>query len=174
MGDYRGFAETRGRIDAPVATVFEFLDDQANLSAHMSQSSGMMLGSTMDIHMEPDHTRRVGSAFGFTGKVLGVPLKVEEVVTGREAPTRKTWETTSEPTLWVIGRYQMGFHLASDGEGSSLRVYIRYDLPRAGLPWLLGRLFGRLYAAWCTGKMVSDAQEHFQAHAASGARTVST
>lgn len=166
MSEYSGFAETRGSVDAPLATLFEFLDDQANLSAHMGKSSGMMLGSTMDIHMAPDHTRRVGSAFGFTGHVLGVRLKVDEVVTSREPPTRKAWETTAEPTLWVIGRYQMGFELTPDGRSSKLRVYIRYDLPGTGLPWLLGRLFGRIYAAWCTGQMVSDAQKHFVAHAA--------
>ena len=145
MSEYRSFAETRGSIDAPAATVFDFLDDQANLSAHMSKSSGMMLGSTMDIHMEPDHTRRVGSTFGFTGQVLGVRLKVDEVVTSREPPTRKTWQTTKEPTLWVIGPYEMGFDLTSAGPGSKLHVYIRYDLPSTGLPWLLGRLFGRSY-----------------------------
>ena len=169
MSDYSGFAETRGSIDAPAAAVFDFLDDQANLSAHMGKSSGMMLGSAMAIHMEPDHTRSVGSAFGFTGKVLGVPLKVEEVVTGREPPSRKTWETTADPSLWVIGRYQMGFELAPDGRVSNLCVYIRYNLPRAGLPWFLGRLFGRWYAVWCTGQMVSDAQKHFVAPSTSAA-----
>lgn len=163
MSDYSGFAETRGSIDAPAAAVFDFLDDQANLSAHMGKSSGMMLGSAMAIHMEPDHTRSVGSAFGFTGKVLGVPLKVEEVVTGREPPSRKTWETTADPCLWVIGRYQMGFELTPDGRVTNVRVYIRYALPSVGLPWLLGRLFGGWYATCCTGQMVSDAQKHFAA-----------
>lgn len=164
MTSYSGFAETSGVVEAPVATVFDFLDDQANLSAHMSQPSGMMLGSTMTIKMEADHTRRVGSAFGLTGSILGVPLVIEEVVTGREPPTRKTWETTAEPKLWVIGRYEMGFVLIPEGSASNLRVYIRYDLPKAGLPWLLGRLFGRVYAGWCTRQMVSDAQKHFIEH----------
>lgn len=174
MRTYGGFAETRGHVDAPVATVFDFLDDQANLSAHMSKPSAMMLGSTMDIRMESDHTRRIGSAFGLSGSIFGLPLKIEEVVTDREAPARKTWETTTEPTLWVIGRYQMGFELSSSGQHSTLRVYIRYDLPSTGLPWLLGRLFGRIYAKWCTGKMVADAQKHFNVSSAPTAKTIST
>jgi hypothetical protein len=165
--NYSGFAETHGSIDAPVATVFDFLDDQANLSAHMSKPSGMMLGSTMTIRMEADHTRQIGSAFGFTGSILGIPLMVDEVVTGRQPPKRKTWETTSEPCLWVIGQYQMGFELTSSAVGSTLRVHIRYNLPRAGLPRLLGRLFGKVYAAWCTSQMVADAQKHFLARPAS-------
>jgi hypothetical protein len=38
-------ADATGAIDAPAETVFEFLDDQSNLSSHMSESSWMMLGS---------------------------------------------------------------------------------------------------------------------------------
>lgn len=173
MTNYSGFAETRGSIDAPVAAVFDFLDDQANLSAHMSQSSGMMLGSTMTIRMEADRTRQIGSAFGFTGSVLGIPLGVDEVVTGREPPERKTWETTAEPRLWVIGQYQMGFELTPGVTHSTLRVYIRYNPPRAGLPRLLGLLFGKVYAAWCTRQMVADAQKHFLARPASAVQAPS-
>lgn len=164
MTEYPDFAEARGTVDAPAMVVFDFLDDQANLSAHMSQSSGMMLGSTMDIRMEPDHTRRVGSKFGFTGSIFGIPLAVDEVVTGRVPPSEKTWETTEEPHLWVIGRYQMGFELAPEGQQSSLRVYIRYALPERGFERLLGRMLGRTYAKWCTRQMVSDAQKHFSRH----------
>lgn len=169
MGSFAKYAETSVLILASPTAIYEFLDDQSNLSAHMRQSSGMMLGSSMDIHMEPDHARRVGSRFGFTGHVLGIPLSVEEVVTGREPPVSKTWETTAEPRLWVIGRYMMGFELAPRATaGTTLRVYIRYDLPAGGLTRLLGRVFGGLYATWCTRQMVVDAQRHFDHHSAQG------
>jgi hypothetical protein len=115
----------------------------------------------MKIQMEPDHTRNVGSHFGFTGRILGAPLRVDELVTSRQPPLSKTWETVGEPRLWVIGRYEMGFEIAPVGSASNLRVYIRYDWPQGGLPRLLGRLFGRYYARWCTGRMVSDARRHF-------------
>lgn len=161
MGNYA--TQASGLIEAPRTEVYEFLDDQANLSAHMRRSSGMMLGSSMTIHMEPDHTRRVGSRFGFAGRILGIPLSVEEVVTGREPPVSKTWETTAEPQLWVIGRYAMGFELAQRAETRTMvRVYIRYELPAMGLARLLGRIFGGIYATWCTRQMVLDAQRHFK------------
>ena len=167
MGSYARYAETSGPIEASPTAIYEFLDDQSNLSAHMRQSSGMMLGSSMDIHMESDHTRHVGSKFGFTGRILGIPLSVEEIVTGREPPVSKTWQTIAEPRLWVIGRYMMGFELAPRGTaGTTLRVYIRYDLPAGGFTRLLGRMFGGLYAAWCTRQMVVDAQNHFDHHPA--------
>ena len=161
MTSYPFSAEARGIVEAPADVVFAFLDDQENLSSHMSKPSGMMLGTTMKIIMEPDHTKRVGSRLGFTGSVFGVPLKVDEVVTSRTPPANKTWETTEEPTLWVIGRYGMGFELAPQGSRSELRVYIGCDRPTGILGGLLGRLFAPAYARWCTRKMVDDAAKHF-------------
>jgi hypothetical protein len=170
MPTYKYSAHADAHIDAPVPSVFEFLDDQANLSAHMSKRSWMMMGSTMDIYMDEQATRAVGSRFGFAGRILGIPLRVDEAVATRKPPTLKTWETTAEPTLWVIGRYEMGLELSPSGTGSHLRVYIRYDLPRAWFPRLLGRLFGRAYARWCTSKMVDDAQRHFETPAGTAAQ----
>jgi ligand-binding SRPBCC domain-containing protein len=154
-------AEARGIVEAPAETVFAFLDDQANLSSHMSKPSSMMLGTTMKIVMEPDHTKRVGSRFGFTGTVLGVPLKVEEVVTSRTPPSSKTWETTEEPTLWVIGQYRMGFELVPQGSRTQLRVHIRYARPAGILGGIMGWLLAPAYARWCTRVMVNEAVKHF-------------
>ncbi len=161
MRTYDHAAEETGGIDAPVETVFAFLDDQANLSSHMSKSSPMMFGTTMSLHMEADHTRSVGSRFGFVGKAFGVPLRVEEIVTARTPPLSKAWATTAEPVLWVIGAYAMSFDLIPREDGSTLKVQIDYDLPRAPLPRLLGVFFGGFYARWCVGQMLNDAKRHF-------------
>jgi hypothetical protein len=161
MEKYPFSAEAGGIVPAPADLVFAFLDDQANLSSHMSRPSAMMLGTTMQIYMDPDRTRRVGSRFGFTGRILGVPLRVDEMVTARTPPSRKTWETTAEPTLWVIGRYGMGFELRAQGNQSELLVFIGYNRPTGIVGRILGRLFGQLYARWCTRKMVDDAIKHF-------------
>lgn len=161
MPRHKFFAEAVAQIDAPVRVVFEYLDDQANLSAHMSDQSWVMLGAHMDLHMDAQAGRTVGSRFGSIGRILGVPLRVDEVVTGREPPTVKTWETTREPTLWVIGRYRMGFELTPSGRGTRLHVHICYDPPANWLLRPLSALFGSAYARWCTSRMVDDAQLHF-------------
>jgi hypothetical protein len=161
MVAYTGSAAFSDIIDAPVDRLFDFLDDQSNLSSHMSKSSWMMLGSTMDVYMDAESTRAVGSKFGFRGAIVGVPLAVDEVVIGREPPLRKTWETVGEPCLWVIGRYRMGLELTPRGATTNMRVFIDYALPAGGLPRVLGRLFGNTYARWCTRKMVSDARRHY-------------
>lgn len=164
MASYTHSADATGIIAAPHDAVFDFLDDHSNLSSHMSKSSWMTLGTTMDIYMDRHRTRTVGSKFGFSGRILGIPLSVDEIVTARQPPAGKSWETASEPNLWVIGRYRMGFELTPRPGGTVLRVFIEYARPAAGLPRLLGLLFGRMYARWCTRQMVDDAIEHFTAH----------
>ncbi|MEX1180272.1 MAG: SRPBCC family protein [Cucumibacter sp.] len=154
-------ADTIATINAPGDKVFFFLDDHKNLSAHMNKSSWMMLGSRMEIYLDAAGARSVGSKFGFKGAILGIPLSVDEVVTQREPSGRKVWETVGEPNLWVIGQYRMGLEIAPQGNSARLRVFIEYALPAAGLPRLLGLLFGNAYAHWCTTRMVGDAKRHF-------------
>ena len=74
---------------------------------------------------------------------------------------KKTSETVAEPRLLVIGPYRMGFDLMQQNTTVQLRVAIDYELPTQGISWLLGRLFGRSYAKWCTRQMVRDAQHSF-------------
>lgn len=116
----------------------------------------------MTIWMDRDRTQRVGSRFGFRGQVLGLPLDVEEVVTVREPPFRKYWETVGEPCLWVIGRYRMGFALEPMEQQSKLTIHIDYERGSGLLRGLLGWLFGRSYARWCVSRMSDDAVRQFQ------------
>ena len=53
--------ENSEKISAPAAAVFAHLDDQRRLSAHMSQSSWMMVGSRMDFEFDASEGRAVGS-----------------------------------------------------------------------------------------------------------------
>lgn len=145
-------------IDAPADEVFARLDDQRLLSAHMSRSSWMMAGSRMNVELDPAEGRAVGAVIRMGGRVLGVPLSLEEVVTERKPPRRKAWQTTGTPRLLVIGHYRMGFELTPQDDSCVLRVFIDYALPDG---WL-GRLLGGTYARWCTRRMAVDAREHFR------------
>ena len=115
----------------------------------------------METELDEGQGQRVGSRIRLAGRVFGARLSVEEIVTERNPPHRKVWETTGAPKLLVIGPYRMGFEVSPQGNGSMLRVFIEYALPeRAPSRWL-GRLFGRYYARWCTQRMVDDAVKHF-------------
>ena len=125
----------------------------------------------MSIDIDAGRGQRIGSHIRMAGRVLGIPLSLDEVVVEREPSFRKAWETIGEPRLLVIGPYRMGFTVQPDASGSRLEVFIDYDLPKGPLSRRLGRLFGRFYARWCIRRMVDDAVTHFRAESAGGSAT---
>ena len=152
-------------VSAAADAVFSHLDDHSRLSAHMSNSSWMMAGSRMAVELDAPQGRTVGARIRLSGRVLGIPLCVEEIVTERKPPLRKAWETTGRPQLLVIGPYRMGYEITPEGQSSRLRVFIDYALPVGPISHWIGRLFGNFYARWCTQRMADDAAMHFQERA---------
>jgi hypothetical protein len=148
--------------------LFAALDDHKRLASHMEKPSLMTAGASMSITTDARHGQAVGSVISMSGQVLGVKLALDEVVTEREPPLKKTWETRGQPRLLVIGGYRMGFSIAPRAGGSHLTVFIDYSLPERGFAWLLGKLFGKAYAGWCTRRMAADAA---RADLAEGAMT---
>ena len=153
--------ESSAFVTAAVEKVFDWLDDHTHLSSHMSESSWMMGGGRMTIELDEQQGKSVGSRIRLRGRILGMKLSVDEVVTERNPPHSKAWQTTGSPELLVIDRYRMGFEIAARDESSVLRVYIDYILPERGPARWLGYLLGDLYARWCTQKVVADAVKHF-------------
>jgi hypothetical protein len=145
-------------IDIDAASLFALLDDHRRLTGHMEKPSLVMAGAVMHTETDALEGQAVGSVIRITGRVLGLALAVEEVVTERVPPLHKTWETRGEPRLLVIGAYRMGFTISPSAGRMRLVVFIDYQLPPRGAANVLGRLFGRGYAAWCTQRMTSDAQ----------------
>ena len=143
-------------IAVPPEEVFARMDDPSQLSSHMSRSSWMMGGGHMDMTTDAGRGRHVGSRIRLRGRVLGLDLALEEIVTEREPPRRKAWETIGAPELLVIGSYRMGFDIEPHGSGSLLRLFIDYDLPKRRR-WL-GHLLGPMYAKWCVDQMSKGAR----------------
>ncbi len=152
--------ERSAMIPAGAAELFAFLDDHANLSSHMDERSWMMAGGSMETSLDAGHGKEIGSHIRMCGKVLGFTLSLDEVVTIREPPRRKAWETVGTPELLVIGHYRMEVGIEAQEEGSLLRVSIDYG-PPAKNAWL-GKVLGRYYADWCVRQMVKAARDHFR------------
>ena len=148
--------------NAPIGRVFAYLDDPQSLAAHMSASSMMMVGSRMSIDVDADGGRMVGSKIRMHGSMMGIPLLLEEIVTERQAPYRKVWETIGTPNLIVMAQYQMGLSLTPKGASSLVRIFIDYSLPVTVPGSWLGALFGGMYARWCTKQMAEAAAMHFK------------
>ena len=163
MTDDRYPIHHRSEVDvaADAQRLFAHLDDHRRLASHMEKPSLMMAGATLRVETDELKGQAVGSVIRVNGRVLGLGLAVEEVVTERAPPLRKTWETRGEPRLLVIGAYRMGFTIAALGARSRLVVFIDYQLPPRGFARGLALLFGRTYAAWCTRRMATDAVAAF-------------
>lgn len=153
--------EASAFVAASPDIVFAYADDPARLSSHMSESSWMMGGGRMAIELDAGRGQSVGSRIRLSGRVFGLELSLEEIVTERVPPQRKVWETTGSPKLLVIAHYRMGFEIASQENGSLLSVYIDYSLPKDAPERWLGFLLGGYYARWCTQQMVHDTVQQF-------------
>ena len=127
----------------------------------MRKRSWKMGWGKMDVRLDAQGGKAIGSHIVLDGRVFGIRLYLEEVVTERDPPYHKRWTTLGEPHLLVVGQYTMGFDVAAEDAGARVRVVIDYDLPTRGLSRILGRLFGRMYAKWCTRQMVQDAEAAF-------------
>ena len=152
--------ESAVTLNVPPEAAFAYLDDFRKLSAHMEKSSAMMMGSKMRITADGLDGRAVGSRVRMDGKMLGMTLSLDEVVTERQPPFKKTWRTV-DAKLVVVGQYQLGFALSPSGDRSLLRVFIDYELPHQGFARWLGKLLGKTYARWCVERMANDAAAHF-------------
>lgn len=154
--------ETNVTVNATPDAAFAYLDDFNNLAAHLAKPSAMTVGSKMSIATDVLEGRDVGSRIHMRGRMLGVRLSLEEVVTERQPPVRKAWKTV-DTNLLVIRQYRLGFELSPAGERAQLRVFIDYELPDRGVGRWLGRVLGKTYARWCTQRMATDAATHFAA-----------
>jgi hypothetical protein len=153
--------ETSAVVAASAARVFDHLDDHRRLSAHMTRPSWKMGGASMQIELDERAGRAVGSRIRLAGRIFGVQLSVEEVVTDRNPPICKTWETVGSPALLVMGAYRLGFTVTPGSTGSTVCIFIDYALPERGLARFIGWIFGAIYARWCTHQMLRDVTAHF-------------
>ena len=153
--------ESSAFIEASPEHVFAFVDDHARFSSHMNESSWMMGGGRMSVELDEAKGQAVGSHIRLSGRMFGIRLYLDEVVTRRDPPVNKVWETVGVPRLLVIGAYKMGVQITPVSGGSRMQVFIDYDLPTGWMAYWLGRLFGGIYAKWCVAQMLSGAARHF-------------
>ena len=83
--------ESSALVSASPERVFALIDDHERLSSHMSQSSWRMGGGRMKTVLDERRGQTVGSHIRVSGRILGLELSLNEVVTEREPPTTKVW-----------------------------------------------------------------------------------
>lgn len=157
----RSHYEEIALIHGSAKQVFAVVDNPAGLSSHMSQGSWVMGGGSMKTEVDDGKGQAVGSHIRLSGKVFGIGLFVDAVVTLREPPHRKVSETVGTPRLLVISNYRLSLDINDEDGMSRLHVFIDYELSK-GMTRLLGYLFGRAYAKWCVRQIIKDAGEQFK------------
>ena len=152
--------ENQVLITTSAVDLFAFVDDHVRLASHMNKSSWMMGGGRMATEVDSGLGQKVGSHIRMTGKVFGINLSLDEVISDYDPPRLKVWETVGQPKLLVIDHYRMKAEIEPQRVGCKLKVSIDYNRPTKNA-WL-GMLFGGFYAKWCVMKMVRETTDHFQ------------
>lgn len=147
-------------VTASAELVFARLDDQTRLAEHMGRSSMMMGGGRMTYEFDEDKGQAVGSHIRMGGTAFGLRLSLDEVVTERDPPRHKVWQTVGVPSLIIMGSYTMGFEIDPKAGESQLLVWIDYDLPDRG-PGRWMPAVAAFYGRWCVTQMVRDAVANF-------------
>lgn len=148
-------------ILAPAQDVFAYVDDHVNYYSHVIKFA-RMVGGRMDLQMDEGRGQVVGSHIRLFGKVFGKSLSLEEVVTRREPPHIKSWETIGIPKFLIVGQYQYNVQIESQSNGSMLRVSFDYDPPKQS-GWLR-RQVGSVYAKLCAKEMTKVTRNYFMKH----------
>ena len=153
--------EDAADLRATPSELFAFVDDHQRFSSHMNESSWMMGGAKMTTRVDEGKGQAVGSHIFMSGRIFGLLLELDEVVTVHRPPADKVWQTVGRPKLFVIGQYQMGVRIQPSAIGAQLTIFIDYALPDGVVTYWLGRLFGGMYAKWCVNQMLDGVVTHF-------------
>ena len=90
-------------IPATVQEVFDYIDDHSKYYSHVFKFA-RVLGGKISLQTDQGHGQTIDSHIRLFGKVFGKSLSLEEVVTKREPPHLKTWETVGTPDFLIVGQ----------------------------------------------------------------------
>jgi hypothetical protein len=163
--------ETSTRVTARPDQVFAHIDDQARFASHMQGRSLMLGGGRMVYHLDQRQGKAVGSIIRMRGNAFGISVDVTEVITEREPPRIRVWQTIGRPKLVILSFYTMGVELSPDGGGTLLRVWIDYELSASAVERWLTRPLAAWFARWCVHRIVTDVAKAFASNRPTGIAT---
>jgi hypothetical protein len=142
--------------NAPHEKVFKCIDDLGVTGAHMTQSSGMMMGNKLTLEFLTEQHTGLGTKYGWTGKMMGLPMDFTVEVTKWISGKEKVWETIGESKMIIYSWYQM--HLITDvmfNNGTKADLSISYKKPKGFFNKILCFFFADWYCRWCLKKMLA-------------------
>jgi len=138
------------------------MDNISNTGMHMMKSSGMMMGSKLNLEELTPERSGTEKTYRWYGKVMGIKLDFTVKVTKWIAGKEKIWETIGQPKMIILHWYRMHLLLVPNSKGTLAELSIEYTLPTQVFYWLISLLLAPIYAKWCVGNMLKDTREYFE------------
>jgi hypothetical protein len=141
----------------PAAEVFHAIDDLGVTGSHMTNSSGMMMGSKLKLeYLSPNRTG-LGCKYKWSGKMTGMPMDFTVLVMKWVEGEEKIWETIGESRLIIYSWYRMELQLFPTAGHTRVALSITYKPSNGFWSKLASFLFADMYCIWCVNKMLNDA-----------------
>lgn len=146
-------------IHATPEQVFTQMDDLSKTGMHMRESSMMMMGSKLNLEQLSPNASGVGAKYRWYGKMMGMTIDFNEMVTKWEPPILKEWETIGDAQIIIMRWYRMWFEIAPFEDGTNAKLSISYLPPKSWYYRVLSFLFAPWYCNWCLNNMLNDTKK---------------
>ena len=146
------------KYDASPAQVFRCIDDLGVTGSHMTQSSGMMMGSKLNLNYLTKNKTGLGSKYRWTGKMVGFKMDFTVEVTKWIEGKEKVWETIGPTKLIIYSWYRINLIVKALADGTEAKLSITYKKPEGVFNKILCFLFANWYCRWCLRQMLGDAK----------------
>lgn len=144
---------------APPERVFRVIDDLGVTGMHMTQSSGMMMGSKFDLSFLTQNHTGLGTKYRWTGKMTGMKMDFTVEVTKWIQGKEKTWETIGETKLIIYSWFRMHLDVSQTNQVTQAELSISYEKPKDFFFRILSFLAADWYGRWCLNSMLTDAKK---------------
>jgi len=146
-------------IDASPDKVFAMIDDLGITGMHMTQSSGMMMGSKLHLQYLTENHTGLGSKYRWTGKMTGMKMDFTVEVTKWIKGVEKIWETIGDAKMIIFSWYRMSLLVKPVNNGSEAVLSITYKKPKGWFANIISFFFADWYCNWCLKKMLGDSKK---------------
>jgi predicted ATPase len=148
--------------NAPADRVFSYLDDLGVTGMHMTKTSGMMMGSKLQVeYLSTNHTG-LGSKYRWTGAMLGMKMDFTVEVTKWVEGTEKVWETIGEAKMIIYSWYRMHLLVYPNGNTTQAELSITYKRPKGWFSKIVSSLVADWYCNWCLKNMLNDSKRKIE------------
>jgi hypothetical protein len=146
-------------FNSPPQLVFKMIDDLGVTGSHMTESSGMMMGTKLNLEYLSKVHNGPGTKYRWTGKMMGFKMDFTVEVSKWIAGQEKVWETVGEPKLVIYSWYRMALKVTPIESATNAELSISYKQPKGLLNRIISFLFADLYCRWCLKRMLTDAKK---------------